>query len=148
MKRETRQQLDSLRAEPLSFYQRVDAVVRLFETDDVGEILAALPPEFRRDFVAFGARAYAPEGPRLIVAGTPVPAACLQAFRAWLRSTEAARSERVRHSAVGLALGMKAAAARLASPVEAGRIPRAPKDLRFVETAADLGGPPRRSIGG
>lgn len=93
MRPETREQLDALSRAELSFYQRADAVARLFGTDDSGEIVAALDREFRIEFIIHAQRAYAPGGPRLVISGPPLPQSCLAAIRVWLRTLPTHASE-------------------------------------------------------
>lgn len=139
MKPETRSELEALFAEgePMTFYERADAVVRLFADDSVASIIASLPHPFKEEFIEFGRRAYAPDGERLLIKGAPLPEVCLAAFRAWLRTYDTF----ARWSAT---LDSIARALTEPSSPPSGFVPQAPPDLRLVETMAKAGTLPRQ----
>lgn len=68
----------------ISFYLRADMIVRLLTQDNVDEIMAYLPTDLRSELVRFSREAYVPQGPRLVVKGSPLPEENLTAIRAWL----------------------------------------------------------------
>jgi hypothetical protein len=138
MKPETKQELE--RVKPMSFYQRADAVIRLFENEDVGDVLGALDQDFRNEFIEFGRTAYATgaEGDERLVIGNPVPAPCLAAFRAWLRKVDAL--EPARSAFEGVA--RKLSTPKTSSP-PSGFIPGAPAFLGFFDRAPRGGALPR-----
>lgn len=137
MKRETREQLDRISTGQLSFYQRADAVVRLFADDDVSEIVTALAADFRDELVAFGRQAYAPEGERMVVAGDPIPVACLRAFRVWLRAHDVAM-RRAQSDTIERVASQLSASSLSSPPSEF--VPHAPENLGLVERVARRGG--------
>jgi hypothetical protein len=80
----TARALDDLLAPSTSFYQRADQLVRLLTRDNASTVMARLPRTFRDEFVTFAREAYEPRGARFVVAGPPLPEACLEALREWL----------------------------------------------------------------
>ena len=141
MKPKTRAELEALFAEPLSFYQQADAVVRLFAEDEVAEVIAGLPAEFRQEFLEFSHEAYAPPGERLVVKGPPIPAACLTAFRDWLVQREEPQRKLL---LVALSSAVEHLTRTVPSLLPPGKIPNAPVDLHLVETQAQRGQLPRQ----
>jgi hypothetical protein len=79
--------LYGLFCEENSFYNRANAVPRLFTEENVFFLMDKLPHDFRSEFIAFAKEAYVPEGPRLMLgSGIPMPEACLKAVRHWFRT--------------------------------------------------------------
>jgi hypothetical protein len=85
----TAEQVDFIVEAPLGFALQADLLMRLLTRETVGEIMARLPSYFREQFVAFARDVYRPEGDRLVVAGTALPPASLDAIRCWLRQLDA-----------------------------------------------------------
>ena len=89
MEPETREALAEIFNSERSFYEQADALVRLLTQDNVSDVMGAIPMPFRADFRAFATEAFVPPGPRLVIAGPPLPASNLEALRGWIARTAA-----------------------------------------------------------
>ncbi len=70
-------------SEERSFYGYANSVMRMLTVENVHEVMASLPTDFREKFVPFAREVYLPRGGERFVIGRPLPDLSLDAIRAY-----------------------------------------------------------------
>jgi hypothetical protein len=74
-------------SEERSFYGYADSVMRLLTVENVHEVMASLPADFREKFVPFAKETYLPRGERFVI-GRPLPDESFDAIRTWFEEKD------------------------------------------------------------
>jgi len=75
-------------SEERSFYGYADSVMRILTMENVHDVMASLPEDFREKFIPFAREVYLPQGGERFVIGRSLPDLSFDAIRAWFEGKD------------------------------------------------------------